>query len=116
MTVETAGVVPELTLGWRLRMAMESADLDQKEWATYLGVDRSSITRWTHDRGPVARSHLIAVSLRSGVPLEWIESGAVPSGNGPEGNLYTPTDSNREPADLEHYRLITLSEPVLLAA
>src|SRR5690349_19437899 len=90
--------IPELTLGWRLRMAMENTDLDQGEWANYLGVNRNTITRWTHDKSPVARGQLIAISLRSGVPIEWIENGTGPSDNNDGGDELPRLDSNQQPS------------------
>jgi transcriptional regulator with XRE-family HTH domain len=98
MTTEIAGHIPELTLGWRLRMAMESSSLDQSQWAQYLGVNRNTITRWTHDKSPVARGHLVAISLRTGVPMEWIEHGTGPSNNGDGGDGLPRLDSNQQPS------------------
>lgn len=43
--------VPEITLGWRLRIAMERANLKAEYMAEELGVHRGTITRWTHDIG-----------------------------------------------------------------
>jgi transcriptional regulator with XRE-family HTH domain len=107
MTTDTAHDIPELTLGWRLRMAMERSGLDQSEWAEYLGVNRTTITRWTHDKGPVARGHLIAISLRTGVPIEWIETGTGPQTSNPGGGQRARRDSNSQPSDLEFGALRT---------
>lgn len=101
MTADTAHQIPELTLGWRLRMAMERSDLDQSRWAEYLGVNRNTITRWTHDKSPVARGHLVAISLRTGVPIEWIETGRGPESTDPDGGQRARRDSNSQPSDLE---------------
>jgi hypothetical protein len=50
------GDIPEITLGWRLRIAMERADLKAEEMASELGVHRGTITRWTHDIGSPPRA------------------------------------------------------------
>lgn len=47
--------IPEITLGWRLRMAMEKAGLKADYMAAELGVHRGTITRWTHDIGSPPR-------------------------------------------------------------
>lgn len=46
---------PQVTLGWRLRMAMEHAGLKADDMAKALGVHRGTITRWTHDVGAAPR-------------------------------------------------------------
>jgi transcriptional regulator with XRE-family HTH domain len=47
--------IPEITLGWRLRIAMERAGLKAEDMAAQLGVHRGTITRWTHDIGKPPR-------------------------------------------------------------
>lgn len=54
-TMSNGEAVPRVTLGWRLRMAMEQGDLEAKEMADLLGVHRGTITRWTHDIGKPPR-------------------------------------------------------------
>jgi transcriptional regulator with XRE-family HTH domain len=48
--------IPEITLGWRLRIAMERAGLKAEDMAAQLGVHRGTITRWTHDIGKPPRA------------------------------------------------------------
>lgn len=107
MTTDAADTqIPELTLGWRLRMAMERSGVDQREWASYLGVNRNTITRWTHDKGPVARGYLIAISLRSGVPVEWIETGKGSSTTtDPDDGQRARRYSKPQPSDMESFAL-----------
>lgn len=47
--------IPDLTLGWRLRMAMERAGLKAEDMAEHLGVHRGTISRWAHDIGKPPR-------------------------------------------------------------
>ena len=47
--------IPEVTLGWRLRIAMERSGLKAEDMAERLGVHRGTITRWTHDIGSPPR-------------------------------------------------------------
>lgn len=51
----TQGSVLVVTLGWRLRMAMERAEITRTEMAERLGVHPATITRWTHDEGEPPR-------------------------------------------------------------
>lgn len=65
--------VPPLTLGWRLRMAMESAHLKAEDMADMLGVHRGTITRWTHDVGsPPKRIYLERWASLCQVRYEWL--------------------------------------------
>ena len=81
------GVVPVLTLGWRLKMALEHADVSVADMASYLEVNRDTISRWTGGRSPVKRSTLMLWSMRTGVSLEWLETGETPGTGGGDGGL-----------------------------
>lgn len=48
--------IPEVTLGWRLRIAMERAGLKAEDMAEQLGVHRGTISRWAHDFGSPPRT------------------------------------------------------------
>lgn len=95
------GAVPSLTLGWRMKMALEHAGVSSGDMADYLEVSRHTITRWTGDKGPVKRSTLRLWSMRTGVSMSWLETGqAILPDDGEEGQGYAIRDSNPEPADL----------------
>jgi transcriptional regulator with XRE-family HTH domain len=65
--------IPEVTLGWRLRMAMEHAGIKADEMSVSLGVHRGTITRWTHDVGRRPRViYLQRWAQLCGVPYEWL--------------------------------------------
>jgi transcriptional regulator with XRE-family HTH domain len=67
---------PPLTLGWRLRMALEWAGIDVNDMAEHLQVSRSTVSRWVHDRGMAPRTpFLTAWATRCGVPLGWLVDG-----------------------------------------
>ena len=72
--------VPEFTLGWRLRMAMEFAGVKQDELADELDVSRATMSRWMHDdyKRPIKPIWLRAIALRCGVSYEWLRTGVVP--------------------------------------
>jgi transcriptional regulator with XRE-family HTH domain len=72
----TNGPVPEITLGWRLRIALERADIKADDMAKELGVHRGTITRWTHDIGREPRPiYLQRWADICGVPYAWLLAG-----------------------------------------
>lgn len=76
---EGGGRVPKLTLGWRLLMSL--GDMKRSEIAEQLGVDDSTISRWTHDKGqPPKRAYLAQWALLTGTDRRWLETGMVPDG------------------------------------
>ena len=77
--------VPAVTLGWRLRMAMEHAKINRDEMAAHFGVHPSAITRWTHDNGSPRKSELRDWAELCGVSLVWLETGQKPGPKQPTG-------------------------------
>lgn len=74
-----AGRIPVVTLGWRMRMAMEAAGVTAYEIADDLGVHRGTITRWTHDvGGPPKRTFLRRWAEVTAVPYDWLVDGPSP--------------------------------------
>ncbi len=70
-------LVPEITLGWRLRIALERADIKADDMARELGVHRGTITRWTHDIGRQPRPiYLQRWADICGVSYGWLLAGA----------------------------------------
>ena len=68
-------MVPELTLGWRLRMARELTGMGVKEFAAHIGVANDTVTSAEHDRRKVRAITLNAYVLATGVSREWLEQG-----------------------------------------
>lgn len=78
-TQPTEGRIPELTLGWRLKMSLRG--MSREQMADALGVDKATITRWMGDRGArPRRAYLSQWALITGVDREWLSTGHV-SGN-----------------------------------
>ena len=64
---------PAITLGWRLRIAMEHAGLKAEDMARELDVHRGTITRWTHDVGAAPRGIYVRQWAElTGVPFAWL--------------------------------------------
>jgi transcriptional regulator with XRE-family HTH domain len=75
-----AHVVPDWTLGWRLQRALAHAEVSVEDMAGELGVTRSTISRWMHDRGAPPRPIYVKQwALRTGVSQEWLLSGSSPT-------------------------------------
>jgi integrase len=45
------GSIPSLTLGWRLRMSLDYANISVQQMAHQLGVSRTTLSRWMADKG-----------------------------------------------------------------
>lgn len=69
---ETDGLIPEWTLGDRLRKAREHAGLKQAELAQIIGIARSSVVSYESDRTAPSRPVVLSWSLATGVPAEWV--------------------------------------------
>lgn len=73
-----SSAVPTFHLGHRMNLALEYADIGKAEMAEYLGVSDATLLRWTKLVTPVKRHILVAWALRTGVSLEWLETGGAP--------------------------------------
>lgn len=87
MSTAPNGLVPEFTIGDRLRKARETAGMDQGELAEAMGVSRRTVSN--NESGHVKPRVIVirAWALATGVSVEWLESGKVPEGGGPDSGL-----------------------------
>lgn len=72
------GVIPEWTLGWRLQRALAHSGMSVEQMARDLGVTRTTISRWLHDRGTPRLVYIRQWALMTGVPLGWLVAGDEP--------------------------------------
>ena len=70
--------IPPLTLGWRMRMAMEAADYTALEIAQELEVSRDTVARWIHDTTVPHRVFLQEWARLCDVPYDWLVDGQSP--------------------------------------
>lgn len=85
-----AGIIPQITVGHRLRIAREQAGFDKLQLARITGISASTLT--SYELGKTKRftqSNINLIALVTNVNRDWIMS----------GDEYTATDLNREPAD-----------------
>lgn len=74
-TSPNTGLIPELTLGWRLRMARETTGMGLREFAAHIGVTPDTLTSAEKDRRKVRPITINAYALATGVSREWLETG-----------------------------------------
>jgi transcriptional regulator with XRE-family HTH domain len=67
----------ELTLGERLRYARQHARLEQTQLATLLGLSRQSISNYERDQRRPSKAVLLAWSIETDTPQEWIREGVL---------------------------------------
>jgi transcriptional regulator with XRE-family HTH domain len=67
-----SGDVPEWDLADRLRKALRQADVGVQEIASYLGVDRSTVSTWINGRIKPSVQTKRLWALRTGVPYAWL--------------------------------------------
>lgn len=72
-------MVPTFDKADRMRKALQAAGVGVSAMAAFLGVSRGSIGNWINGRITPSRQTLIAWSVRTGVPLSWLETGEVPA-------------------------------------
>lgn len=95
-----AGFIPEFTMGDRLRKARQHTGLEQEEFANDLGISRGTIRNYELDRVAPRKIVLKAWALRTGVPLEWLQTGESPRQGDPDGGDALPRlDLNQRPSD-----------------
>lgn len=73
-------------LGDRLAKSLHVAGITSNDMADELEVSRTTISNYLNDRTRPKRLYLRMWALKTGAPLEWLETG-----NFPGGNKKTPT-------------------------
>ncbi len=72
----------EFDLADRMRRALRVSDLGVQEMADYLGVARNTVSNWINGRIVPNKQSLRLWAMRTGVPLAWLETGEVVTGDG----------------------------------
>lgn len=67
----------EFTLTDRLAKARRAHGWTQQQLADRLGINRRTVVRLEDGSGKVTKAMLIAWSVVTGVPLEWLETGTI---------------------------------------
>ncbi len=99
MTMQLTGVVPEVTLAHRLRIAREYAHLEQGELAQRADMSRTSVVNYELGYRTPRRLFLRAIADATGVDLHWLETGEAPDNAGAPDEMCARRDSNPQPSD-----------------
>ena len=96
-----AGRIPEIQVHHRLRIARETANLEQAELAERIGISRQSVSNAEQGRTQPRKITVNAWALATGVPATWLQTGKTPAGpDGPGGgDECARRDSNPKPSD-----------------
>lgn len=79
---------PELTLGWRIRMALDSGGLKHEDLMAKFEVSRDTVSRWCRDVAVPKKFILNEIAVMCGVPARWLIDGPVTGpGVPPDGPL-----------------------------
>lgn len=100
------GRIPVFTKGDRFRKARELTGLGQREFAEKIGVSHQTVTNAEKDHRAVRKITANAWSLVTGVPVEWLEDGRTPDGDG--GDSLPWLDSNKQPSGQQQMRVRAL--------
>lgn len=95
------GVVPDITLSMRLRIAREHAGLEQTELAERAHISRATISAAERGHREPNRGTLTLWAWACGVDPSWVITGEVsPRPDGPDGGDGLPRlDLNQQPFD-----------------
>lgn len=98
MTTQDDGrFVPEITRGWRLKIARAHTGLGVRDFAERIGVSHGTVTSAELDQREVRPITLKMWAMVTGVDLRWLETGVPPAPDNDggdsvgEGVLETPT-------------------------
>lgn len=72
VTTARPGVIPQWTVGDRLRKARELTGLDRKAFAAEIGASRNSIATYESSDRPPRRFILLAWAAKTGVSIDWL--------------------------------------------
>ena len=93
----------------RMRKALRISGIGVTEMAGVLGVERNTVGNYISGRTRPNRATVAMWAMKTGVPMAWLENGAVPAPSptpGPSDTL-PRLDSNQQPSDLQSVASIT---------
>lgn len=99
------GTVPEITVGWRIRIAREGAGLDQGQLAELTGIARNTISNYEsgHTSKP-NKAFLRLIAAATGVNEAWLRTGEAGTPKGGPGLYLLPqVDSNHQLFDYQSH-------------
>ena len=92
------GVIPEIELADRLRIARRRTGLEGAQFADIVGLSRVTVSKYENGHVTPQLHNLRAWAEVTGVDFDWLETGKAPIRED-DGPLCAPRDLNPEPAD-----------------
>lgn len=86
---------------YRLRKALNHSGVKVSEMAEHLEVSPNSVTNWINGHAWPRRRDLAKFALRTGYPIEWLETGELPK---PRPNGYKSGGSRRAIVNIADHR------------
>lgn len=88
-----AAAVPEVTLGWRIQMALDYADLKQTDLMEKFEISRGTASKWCRGVGtPPKKFVLNEIAVMCGVSARWLIDGENPRPDeDPDGGERAPS-------------------------
>lgn len=69
-------IVPEVTLGWRIQIALDHAGLKQTDLMEKFEVSRGTVSRWCRDIHPAPKKYILnEIAVMCGVSARWLING-----------------------------------------
>lgn len=80
------GQVPPVTLGWRIQLALDYADIKQEIIASKFEVSRKTVSRWCNDAGTPPKKFIMEqIAFMCGVSAQWLIDGTADGPQPPDG-------------------------------
>jgi transcriptional regulator with XRE-family HTH domain len=79
MTIAQTGVIPEVTVGHRIRIAREYAGLEQGQLAELADMSRTTVVNYEAGHRQPRRLYLRSIAQATGVDVGWLETGMAPA-------------------------------------
>lgn len=93
--------VPDWTLGWRLKRALDHGSVKAEEMGQYLGYSRQQISRYLNDHGEPPRVNVLRQwALKCGVDFGWLSTGAPITPDGGSDLGVSPTHRKIMPCEV----------------
>jgi transcriptional regulator with XRE-family HTH domain len=105
-------IEPEFTLGWRIKRALDYAELDHSALMNKFEVSRQTVSRWCRDDGPPPKKFILnEIAVMCGVSPRWLIDGPVRGNYPPDGGGESHLgESNPRPIHYSHSKPASITQ------